>query len=348
MNKQKIELKTNGFMLKIWTLLLPLITLFSGVYAVTPPGAVRYVLDEPTINGHAGYMVAADVSGALDKVLLVVSGFDTKNETRPENELDDLGTTLQSKFDELSADGWDVMYFEYVDGGIVLEHNAENLAHFIRYLDSFGSDYHLAIVGGSMGGIVTRTMFVQENSNMGVETYVSLDSPHHGVVFSNWIENTGIDNILVTQFDNAPAGLQMYAGYPDFDAHYGWLRSVEASNGFMENIIDPMNTCAIALSNGEEQWAINWADISLHNKWYGVSSIIVAEGQTSTYMPYHSVVMMDDWSVDTKVRWNQNKYTYNNTSTRYFDTKIQNPADEHAGPDYAIIQAMDYVVSVYQ
>lgn len=311
------------------------------------PDVVRYVVDEPTINGHPGYAVAADVSGALDKVLLVVSGFDTKNESRPEDELDELGVELQVKMDEILADGWDVMYFEYVDGGIILEHNAENLAYFIRYLDQFAADYHLAIVGGSMGGIVTRTMFVQENSDMGVETYVSLDSPHYGVTFSNWIENTGIDNILVTQFDDAPAGLQMYNGYPDYNEHYGWLESVEASPGFMENIINPMNTCAIALSDGESEWEVNWTDISTHNKWYGVSSIIYSEGLTSTYMPYHSVVMMDNYSVNTKVRWNRNRYSYKNTHTSYFDEKIQNPATEHAGPDYAILQAIEFVTRVY-
>ncbi|MEN8121570.1 MAG: hypothetical protein ABFS35_14550 [Bacteroidota bacterium] len=309
--------------------------------------AVRYIVDEPVINGHAGYAVAADVSGALDKVLLVVSGFDTKNESRPENELDELSGGLQARYDEMIAAGWDIMYFEYVDGGIDLKHNAENLAFFIRYLDQFAPDYHLAIVGGSMGGIVTRTMFVQENSDMGVETYVSLDSPHYGVTFSDWIENTGLDNIIESQFDNAPAGLQMYHGHPDYVEHYGWLESVEASAGFMENIIDPMNTCAIALSNGESQWEVNWSDLAVHNKWYGVSSIIVAEGQTSTYMPYHSVVMMDDAATNKKVRWNRNYYSYKNTHTSYFDTKIPNPVDEHAGPDYAIIQAMDFVTNAY-
>lgn len=78
-------------------------------FASTPPGAERHIFDHPTINGRFGYAAAADISGALDKVLIVVSGFDTDNNNRPEDELDDLGDHLQSRLNSLTADGWDVM-----------------------------------------------------------------------------------------------------------------------------------------------------------------------------------------------------------------------------------------------
>ncbi len=77
--------------------------------AITPQGAERLITDHPSINGHPGYAVAAYISGALDKVLIVVSGFDTDNNNRPEDELNDLGNRLQAKLNSLSADGRDVM-----------------------------------------------------------------------------------------------------------------------------------------------------------------------------------------------------------------------------------------------
>ena len=149
--------------------------MFNGnAIATTPEGAVRYVIDELTVNGHPGYSIAADVSGDVDKVMIIVSGFDVKNEARPEDELDDICETLQYKMDELSNQGWDIIYFEYVDGSIDLKENADNLAHFIRSLEQYTGtpDYHLALIGGSMGGIVVRTMFVQENSDMGVNVNI--------------------------------------------------------------------------------------------------------------------------------------------------------------------------------
>jgi len=80
---------------------------------------------------------------------VVVKGFDTDNTKHP---LEDLNTKYQPLIDELQADGWDIIVFDYVCGDIDLKQNAENLAHFIRYLDSISiPEYHLALVGGSMG-----------------------------------------------------------------------------------------------------------------------------------------------------------------------------------------------------
>lgn len=319
--------------------------------AESPPETVRHIFDEPTLNGHPGYAVAADITGVLDKAILVVSGFDTDNNNRPEDELDDLGGNLQEKFNALSADGWDIMYFEYVDGGIDIKDNADNLAHFIQSLDTLAEpDYHLALIGGSMGGIVVRTMFVQEYSNMGVDTYVSVDAPHLGVTFSNWV-NASIAGTLAFYMLQHPAGLQMYKGHPAYYSHYGWLENIESNAGFMENIIDPMATCAIALSDGESSWKVKNSDLMTHNKWYPISSTVEAEGLRSTYMPYHSVVKMDNLSTSVRLsfsNWQYSwKYQYRNTHSSYFDIKIPNPRDKHSGPDYAVLQAIDFVTDSY-
>lgn len=317
-------------------------------FAVNPPPVEREIYDVPLVNGHPGYSVAANISGGyIDKVILVVSGFDTDNDTRPEDELDDIGESLQPEMAALAADGWDVMYFEYVDGGIDLKDNADNLARFIEYLDGIAApNYHLAIVGGSMGGIVARTMFVQEYSDMGVDTYVSLDSPHLGVTFSNWVD-VSVAGTLAFYMLQHPAGLQMFNGHFAYYQHYGWLETVENDGNFLPNIIGPMATCAIALSDGESSWEVSASDLWVHNKWYPISSYVEVEGLRSTYMPYHSVVYMDNTATRLSFAWGGYRYKYRDTSTSYFDTKIPNARDEHAGPDYAILQAIDFVLASY-
>ena len=110
--------------------------------------------------------------------------------------------------------------------------------------------YELSIVGGSMCGIVTRTMFVQEMENMGVDIFATLDSPHYGVYLSasiDWIA-AGLDNT---------AGQQMLHGSDLYNEHYGWLQGVEGDTQFMQQVIDPIDTAAIALSNGESRWKVS-------------------------------------------------------------------------------------------
>jgi len=320
--------------MKITNIFKLALLLFSGsVFAST-------AYDVPTVNGHPGYITAYETSpdGVWDKVLVIVTGFDTSNTNHPIN---DINGKYQSVIDQLQPDGWDIVIFDYVRGDIDIKQNADNLADFIHTLDSWAvPNYHLAIVGGSMGGIVTRTMFVQENSNMGVSTYVSIDSPHHGVYLSNWVKD------LADVAIDAVAGHQMTHGDPAYNAHYGWLQNVEASSGFMTNIIDPMMTLAIALSNGESQWRVSWGDEALHTKYHPVSSYVETSGGElrSDYMPYHSVMLMDNISVNRKIRWNRNYYWYKDTKTSYFDFKRANSRTVHAAPAYAVQQAVDFVV----
>lgn len=244
--------------------------------------AEQIIHDELSVNGHEGYLTAWDKNGPLDKVFMLVAGFDTKNDDHPS---DKLYRDYQVLIDILAPLGWDIIYFDYVNGAIDLKHNADNLARFIDYLDlQAEADYHFAIVGGSMGGIVTRTMFVQEYRDMGVDTYVSVDAPHWAVTLSKWIGGLAPDIVDYT------AGHQMLNGHTLYNEHYGWLRAVENDGAFMATVIDPMSTSAIALSNGEGSWKVNWDDLAIHNKFYAVSSYIDLVGLRSTYMPYHSTV----------------------------------------------------------
>jgi len=298
-------------------------------------------LDVLEVNGHPGYLTAQEMSpdGVVDKVLVVVKGFDNDNTEHP---IDDLNTKYQPVIEELQSDGWDIVVFDYVRGDIDIKQNAENLKHFINYLDGIAvPDYHLALIGGSMGGIVARTMFVQEYSNLGVDTYVSVDAPHYGVYLSPWVNDLAVLAI------DAEAGHQMAHGEPEYKEHYGWLQDVEASPGFIASVIGPIMTQAIALSNGEDQWEVNWADLAIHTRYHPVSSVVKTSGGEfeSDYVPYHSAVLLDNTSISKKRKWNRNHYWYDDTTTSYFDVKQANPKTEHGAPVFAMRQAVDFIVA---
>lgn len=320
--------------MKRLAILIAAMCLFCGYACAT---GVAY--DCLTVNGHPGYLTAYEVSpdGIWDKVMILVTGFDTDNTSHPIN---DINTDWQPVIDQLQPSGWDIVIFDYVRGDIDIRQNADNLARFIEVLNTWAiPNYHLAIVGGSMGGIVTRCMFVQENSSMGAETYVSVDSPHYGVYLSAWIE--GLAPFLV----DAYAGHQMANGEPEYNELYGWMQSVEASPGFMTNIINPMSTLAIALSNGESEWDVDWDDLAIHTKYHPVCSYVYSDGLWSDYMPYHSVCMFNDTGTSSSTHFGYNSYHYNNTATSYFDAKQPNPQTEHSAPPFAVQQAIDFIVA---
>jgi hypothetical protein len=315
----------------------PFALLGAALLLGAPAFSASVIHDVPVVNGHVGYLTAWETSGPVDKVLMLVTGFDTDNDDHP---VDDLYTDFQPLIDELAPSGWDIIIFDYVDGSTYLEDNADNLARFIEYLDTQAvPNYHLAIVGGSMGGIVARTMFVQENSAMGAETFVTVDSPHWGVYLSPWVED------LAALALDYPAAHQMHHSDPAFDAHYGWLRSVETNGTFLPNVIDPMATLAIALSDGEDDWRLDWDDALIHTKYHEVCSYVRSNPFESDYMPYHSTVYLDDNSTSRRLRWGYTKYWYNNTTTSYFDQKQANPKTEHSAPPFAVEQAVNFVVA---
>jgi pimeloyl-ACP methyl ester carboxylesterase len=314
-----------------------------------PVWASETIYDSDPVNGHAGYLSAWRVSGDLDKPIIIVKGYDNSNDDHPIDDFDDdLGVLTQA----LTESGFDIIIFDYVNGTADLKQNADNLASFIHDLDGIFEengvvdldndghpDYELSVIGGSMGGIVARTMFVQENDAMGVDTFVSLDAPHHGVYLSPYIS-------WVTDFLDTIAGHQMLEGDDAYFEHYNWLRAVESNPEFKARVIDPMHTAAIALSDGESSWHLDLGDLIFHTDYHDVSSYVEKEEARSDYIPYHSAVNMDNPStmiVDRDFDSKDLKYT--NTHTSYFDQKIQNPRAPHGGPDYAILQAIDFVVA---
>ena len=82
-----------------------------------------------------------------------------------------------------------------------------------------------------------------------------------------------------------------------------------------------------------------------HSNYHDVSSYIENGDVQSDYVPYHSAVNMDNTEVEVLDRdWNYVDLRYIDTHTSYFDLKIQNPRDRHGAPDYAIQQAIGFVI----
>ncbi|MEM1112654.1 MAG: hypothetical protein AAGI11_12160 [Pseudomonadota bacterium] len=296
------------------------------------------VLDQMDVNGHAGYLSAWAVHGKLDKVLLIVPGFDTENDTLP---MDELTGDFQPVINLLGASGWDIVYYEYVDGAIDLRDNADSLGRFIDVLEAEAEpDYHLAVLGGSMGGMVIRTLLVQENSARGIDSFVSLDAPHRGVTLSSWVN----EDLLSLALDY-PAARQMTAGRPEYRELYGWLESREARRGFRRKVLEPIATCAVTLSDGSGRWRINAAEETLHNRYYAVSSYVEYSGLRSSYMPYHSTALLMSEATKKKVKRGRNVYRYKRARSRYFDLIIPNARDEHGAPVYAVEQALQFITT---
>lgn len=329
--------------------LVTLIILSVALVASDAALSLDIVYDRDPVNGHSGFLSAWRIIDELDKPIIVVKGYDAVNDSHPIDDLDDeFGKLIQP----LTDSGYDIIVFDYVNGAADLKENADNLAEFIRYMDGAilangvidrdndaHPDYELAIIGGSMGGIVARTMFVQENEAMGVDIFVTIDSPHHGVQLSPFLG-------WATDFIDSVAGHQMLYGDDAYYEHYDWLRAIERSIAFKELVIDPMHTAAIALSDGESEWHLDFGDLLFHSDYHDVSSYIEKGDARSDYVPYHSAVYMDTTGVDKLDEGlDYLDLRYTDTHTSYFDLKIPNHRDLHGAPDYAVQQAIGFVIA---
>lgn len=328
--------------------MVALLAVAATSFACESAGASDRTYDKDPVNGHSGFFSAWRLSGELDKPVIVVKGYDTINKEHPIDYLrDKLAAIVQPLIDR----GHDIIVFDYVDGEANLKENADNLAEFVRYLDGLLAaakvtdqngdghpDYELTIIGDSMGGIVARTMFVQEREAMGVDIFVTIDSPHHGVQLSPFLE-------WATDFVDSEAGRQMLYGDDAYFEHYDWLRSVERLPEFRSGVTDPMHTAAIALSDGESAWHLDFDDLVFHTDYHDVSSYIEEERARSDFVPYHSAVNMDRTRIEVVDEdWDYRDLKYVDTRTSYFDRKIPNRRDRHNAPDYAIRQAIDFVI----
>jgi len=301
------------------------------------------------VNGHSGYYTEGRCTGALDKPIIYGLGFNGF----------DLGAGgpasanqafnwYEEQMEIMLSQGYDIIVIDYYDGDGDLRDNAENLAHFINYLDDLMEaqgyidgdgdghpDYGLAYSGFSMGGVIPRVMFAQQNEGMGIDIYASLDGVHQGVVFSNLVNpiiQTVFNIGVAWPFFDTPAGRQLTIGRDAHNELFGWLASIETEE-FLDRVIEPMDTVAVALSNAENPWEVSDWDLFFHTKFSGACSYVplVSISHEDSYalrtdfVPYHSAINMDNPTVFR----DGNTFWYEDTTTSFFDETIINEPSAH-------------------
>lgn len=279
------------------------------------------------VNGHSGFKVHVVADGVIDAPLIFCLGYE--NAYNPQSALQYIqlaGYTMGS--------GKDLMIFDSLDPSMSLYNNAENLAAFVGdVLPMFGVTEETPIIcgGKSAGGLYTRIMFVQENDDMGIDTYFSVDTPHTGVVFSNWAMQLGIPYAFFT----GEGAFQMMPTDPRYI-----LDDVAAQEKgyFLNQVIDDVEKIAFtAVNNDDNEWAVDDLTMAYHGVYFPVSSwqdttFLQEMGypvpDKTGFIPYHSsaYLMTDEVELKDNGMWHYKA----NAQSKYFDQIVAPPTPDIA------------------
>ena len=132
-------------------------------------------------GGEAQVFMGCD--GVFDRPVIIAEGFDPNNTRRIAD--------LQDDYDDdsnvetfLNANGWDVVYLNFANGGADIRTNARVLEQLIDEVnrEKVGNRRNV-VIGESMGGLVARyclTDMERRGRTHQVSHFVSFDSPHLG------------------------------------------------------------------------------------------------------------------------------------------------------------------------
>ncbi|WP_144394511.1 esterase/lipase family protein [Pleionea sediminis] len=153
---------------------------------IEPPGDN----DDGTIS-YSGVTIHQNISGALDKPVILVEGFDPMNQTSATELYNQMPYYLK---ENLRNSGRDVITVSFNDNGDSLRTNANHLKTLINWVNAQKEGNHSnAVFGLSMGGVVSR-IALKEMENAGVDhqtgLYISFDSPHRGAYVPSDIKPT--------------------------------------------------------------------------------------------------------------------------------------------------------------
>lgn len=227
------------------------------------------------------------------------------------------------------------MVFVPRDTSIGVRKNAENLAAALTRINEMATamglpdndgdgfpDFELIVIADGLSGLWARAAFAQEQSNFGIDKLITVNTPHKGIVTS-----FGIASYLSFLSFGSDAALEIQAGRSNFNTLFSWLEG-EETEAFISTTIDPMDTIAVAYSNGEASWDLLWAEWFEHTVYHTAASIIdlaqieallqeyneIADNflteiygpdhgfaltlgnsaqDTTTLVPYHSAIMAD-------------------------------------------------------
>ena len=165
--------------------------------------------------------------GVLDRPLIIVEGYDSRNATFPASYFSRFIPILTSS--PLLSAGYDVFVYNYADARITMEQNAMGVLGSMIRLDQDNQGFPARVFGLSMGGVITRYALAWAESNSyshGCDMFISGDAPQQGA----W-SNIGFQNFIK---DNAHlgGGLAEVANQIDTDAAKQLMRN---------NVFDPNN-----------------------------------------------------------------------------------------------------------
>ncbi len=195
----------------------------------------------------------------FSKVVIVLEGFDLKNELNVDgifNKLQTLGTHLTNN---LNAH---VIVLNYTDSKDYIERNANMLIELINQVNNskIGAEENI-IIGASMGGLVIRqALTTMENMGIGHECklYMSIDTPHRGanipVGAQEHVKDMVNNSLLQTVVNGKPINDSIVILYNSLTspAASQMLRHLIGSNGFPDAFPDsqsPISTNCIIYFN---------------------------------------------------------------------------------------------------
>ncbi len=121
-----------------------------------------------------------DENPTQKKPILLIEGFDPMNDNQPAGYI---GLSLDLINDYLFPNNYEVFFLNFGEGGADMRTNADVVSSAISTIHNLCPEYNLAVVGLSMGGVVTRYALADMEEN-GIDhhvgTFISYDSPQQG------------------------------------------------------------------------------------------------------------------------------------------------------------------------
>lgn len=172
-----------------WTISVPPIYTSEANYLGLqgPNGPIQCqgsLIDQLLCNEQPGawILVLKSCDGTFDKPVLIVEGFDPKQESSFEKYTDRFYATRT--LENLGSFGYDFVIVRFKNNNDFIEHNAKVLEQVINNVNQAKLGNHkINIIGISMGGLITRWCLKDmEDRNLthNVDNYFSFDSPHQG------------------------------------------------------------------------------------------------------------------------------------------------------------------------
>jgi hypothetical protein len=202
----------------------------TGKDAFTPQKGyvIRQYIDLDYVEGNVGvFYKKSDIGinrGIITRPFIMVEGFDPSGGNTIEDGEVGLYATYAVMFENLRADGWDIIILDLIDNHNRIENNAALMQKLIRDInaevklnhDTYGTDiYRPTIMGFSMGGLISRYALAEMEYNgeeHTVDNMICYDSPHRGANVP-----MGLQTIVPTILTSTTS---FYAGAPT------WLNQI--------------------------------------------------------------------------------------------------------------------------